>query len=307
MIDLYKLRIFWAVVQAGSFSTAADQLFVTQSAVSQHIKDLESSLGETLFERGWRGVTLTAHGETLARYAQEIFDLVAKAEQEITNVTKLSAGKVSIGVTQMISVYRAPEWVQRFRSQYPKLMVVVQTGTGAQIGADVLARRLDLGIVEGQIEESHAAKLKSVLLDQVEYQVVFGARHTLWETADGQSLPLDQLRGYSMIVPEAHSAPRLWLDHVFRSNDIDPQVGAEVDNLESMKRVVAGGLCLAILPRYVVEDELNHELLRALPVQGAPFTQTLRLLYGDSRTFSPVTRAFLAELATIYPAIRQIL
>lgn len=83
MLNLYKLEIFATVVQTGSFSAAAERLLMTQPAVSQHIQDLEASLGARLFQRGRRGVTLTPAGETLHSYTQEILRLLAEAENAV--------------------------------------------------------------------------------------------------------------------------------------------------------------------------------------------------------------------------------
>jgi DNA-binding transcriptional LysR family regulator len=117
MLDLYKLQIFSVVVQEGSFSAAAERLYMTQSAVSQHIKELEASLGRQLFQRGWRGVRLTSHGEILNRYTGEIFALVTKAESALTDIEHLTSGRVSIGATPGIGIYLAPDWVQYFRAR----------------------------------------------------------------------------------------------------------------------------------------------------------------------------------------------
>src|SRR5690606_28687466 len=121
MLDLYKLQIFSMVVREGSFSAAAERLYMTQSAVSQHIKDLETSLGRRLFQRGWRGVKLTSHGEILNRYTAEIFDLVTRAERALIDIDHLTTGRVNLGATPGIGIYLAPDWVQDFRSRYPQL------------------------------------------------------------------------------------------------------------------------------------------------------------------------------------------
>ena len=126
VLDLYKLQIFSVVVQEGSFSGAAERLYMTQSAVSQHIKDLETNLGVSLFQRGWRGVTLTPHGEILNRYASQILALVISAENALMNIDTLEGGRVSVGTTPGVGVYLAPLWVQQFREQYPQLTVALQ-------------------------------------------------------------------------------------------------------------------------------------------------------------------------------------
>ena len=96
MLNLYKLEIFAIAAQTGSFSAAAERLLMTQPAVSQHIQDLEASLGAKLFARGRRGVTLTPAGETLHRYTQEILRLLAEAENAVTDVQNLASGQVRV-------------------------------------------------------------------------------------------------------------------------------------------------------------------------------------------------------------------
>src|SRR5512145_430713 len=149
MLDLYKLQIFAVVVQEGSFSRAAEHLYVTQSAVSQHIKELEAGLGTTLFQRGPRGVKLTHPGEILYGYTRDIFALVAQAETALTDVEHLTSGRVSLGATPGIGVYLAPDWVQQFRAQYLQITVSLQTDITPHIVADVLGHRLDIGFIEG--------------------------------------------------------------------------------------------------------------------------------------------------------------
>ena len=90
MLDLHKLDIFLHVVRAGSFNRAAEGLLMSQSAVSQHIQDLEAGLGATLFERGRRGVNLTKAGDALHDYALRIFTLLAEAENAVTDVRILA-------------------------------------------------------------------------------------------------------------------------------------------------------------------------------------------------------------------------
>ncbi len=109
MLDLHKLNIFAAVARTGSFSAAAEQLLLSQPAVSQHVHDLEAGLGTRLFERGRRGVMLTPAGAQLYDYAQAIFRLVAEAESAVTDVANLAAGQLAVGATPGVSVYLLPE------------------------------------------------------------------------------------------------------------------------------------------------------------------------------------------------------
>lgn len=303
MLDLYKLQIFSVVVQEGSFSAAAERLYMTQSAVSQHIKELETSLGRQLFQRGWRGVKLTAHGEILSGYTGEIFALVAKAESALTDVEHLTSGRVSIGATLGIGVYLAPDWVQHFRARYPQLTVALQTGITSEIVSDVLSQRLDMGFVEGELDDHPSARLLSLVLEEIEQQVVVGFKHPFWGV---DTLHIDDLRRQSFIVRQANSQSRIWLEETLRQHGIEPVIGAEFDNLESMKRAVSLGMCLAIMPPYVVQTEVEQRLLHMIPIEGKPFTRSLKLIWDSQVRFSPVTHAFLVELSQRYSVLNTL-
>jgi len=302
MIDLNKLQVFTIVAREGSFSAAAERLFVTQSAVSQHIKDLEAGLGRPLFRRGRRGVELTTHGEVLQRYARDIFALVAQAEAALTDVAHLSEGRVSIGATPGVSVYLAPEWISRFRERYPHLTVALQTGVTGQIVPDVLAGRLDMGLIEGELDAyAGEARLAWHDLVEVEQWVVVGRGHP-W--AERPSVRLEELHRRPMILRQPGSQTRAWLDGALRPRGVSPVVAAEFDNLESIKRSAAQGSCLAVLPAYVMREETAAGTLRAIPVEGRPLWRTLKLVWAADAYLSPVALAFLEDLGVEYPSLR---
>lgn len=293
MLDLYKLQIFTVVADEGSFSAAAERLYMTQSAVSQHMKDLEAALGRSLFQRGRRGVRLTPAGETLRRYAADIFALVAEAEAALTDVTHLRTGKVSIGATPGVSVYLAPEWIRRFHAHYPHLTVALQTGVTAQIVPDVLAGQLDIGLIEGELEGYQHPQLAWRELEEVEQLAVVGAGHP-W--AGRTSVTLEELHGQPMIMRPPGSQTRAWLDGALRPRGVAPRVVGEYDNLEAMKRSAAAGTCIAILPGYVVAAEVAAGRLHAVSIAGAPLRRTLKLVWDDGRHLGPVAGAFVEVL-----------
>lgn len=304
MFDLYKLQIFLHVAQAGSFSAAAEQMFITQSAVSQHIKELEAGLGRTLFERGRRGVRLTPAGETLYRYACDILALVARAETALTDVEQLPAGKVSLGATPGVANYLAPEWVQAFRRRYPKLMAAIQTGVTSEIVEAVLARRLDLGLLEGELDGQSDERLGWLELAEIEQRVIVGSRHPWW---NAEAVTLAELAGQTFVMRPLNSQSRIWVDQVLRQHGIEPAVGAEFDSPEAIKRAVMRGTCLTILPEYVTQQEVEAGSLRALPIRDERLTRTLKLVWDRSGYFSPVARAFLDVLSQTYLPLASLL
>lgn len=303
MLNLYKLDVFIQVVEAGSFSAAAQRLLMTQSGVSQHIQDLERSLGVKLLMRTPRGVRLTEPGKTLYDYAQRIATLATEAEAAVMDVAQLAAGEVMVGATPGVGVYVLAVWVQSFRLRYPQLTVSVQTEITSRIVEMLLAQRLELGIVEGELTLPTNSPLGVHALETVEHFVVVGRKHPFWQQA---SITLDDLAGHTLITRQRESQTRIWLDEVLAQNGIRVRIGAEFDNVESIKRAVMAGTALAILPDYAVADETGLGLLRSLPIAGAPLQRVLKLVWDTRRPFSPVARSFLRHLAARFPALREV-
>jgi LysR family transcriptional regulator, low CO2-responsive transcriptional regulator len=302
MLNLYKLEIFAIVVETGSFSAAGERLLMTQPAVSQHIQDLEASLGSRLFTRGRRGVRLTPAGETLHDYTRSILHMVAEAENAVTDVTQLASGQISVAATPGVSVYRLPDWIQAFRAQYPNLSVSVQTSITPQIVADLRDRQIDLGLIEGELDGNDWTRLGVLELEVDEQFVIVGPRHPWW---DRDGVKCDDLNGQNFIMRQRNSQTRIWLDDRLAAARIQAQVAAEFDNVESIKRAVAKGVGITILPKYAVTSELEIGMLHALPIEGSPMQRTLKLVWNTDVFFSPVTRTFLRFLGQYLPALAQ--
>lgn len=304
MLDLHKLDIFLHVVRAGSFNRAAEGLLMSQSAVSQHIQDLEVSLGATLFDRGRRGVSLTTAGKALHEYALRIFALIAEAENAVTDVRKLAGGQITIGATPGVGIYLLPDAIQSFRRQFPNLSVALQTGITPQIIRELRLGRADIGFVEGELENGVEQDLGMKPLEEVEQYVVVGRKHPWWER---KVLTLDELQGQSFIMRQPGSRSRIWLEQKLREHQIEPKISGEFDNVESMKRMVTLGYCVAILPMYVVQEEVKSEIVHALPLERAPLQRTLKLLWSREKFFAPVVRAFLQHLSGRFPALVDVI
>ncbi|MGJ3237362.1 MAG: LysR family transcriptional regulator [Anaerolineae bacterium] len=304
MLSLYKLEIFAAVVQAGSFSAAAQTFPMTQPAVSQHIQDLENSLGTSLFIRGRRGVTLTAAGETLYEYTQRILRLVAEAESQVTNVDNIISGQLTIGATPGVSTYLLPDWLRGFREQYPQLNVVLQTGVTSSNVAGVMEHKLDLAIVEGELEKINRKGLGSLILRPVHMVVVVGRGHP-WCKRD--TVQLEELHDQPFITRQINSRTRVWIDGLFHEHRIQPRIVAEFDNQEAIKQAVMSNMGMTILPDYAMQRELEAGLVRSLTVEGVTLGREIKLLYDHNMPFTPVARALLVYLSTIFPNLSAII
>lgn len=303
MLNLYKLDIFMQTVEAGSFSKAAERLLMSQSGVSQHIQDLERTLGVKLLLRTPRGVQLTEAGKTLYDYAQRIVTLAMEAEAAVMDLSQLAAGEVLVGATPGVGVYVLALWVQSFRLRYPQLTVSVQTDITPRIVEMLLTQRLELGIVEGELNLPSNTPLAAHELESVEHFAVVGRKHSFWTR---ESITLDDMAGQTLITRQRESQTRIWLDQVLAENGIRVRIGAEFDNVESIKRAVMAGTALAILPDYVVADEKEMGMLHALPIAGNPLQRVIKLLWDKRRPFGPVARSFLRHLSARFPALGEV-
>ncbi len=302
MLNVNKLEVFAAVVRAGSFSAAAQQLLMTQPAVSQHIHDLEASLGTRLFDRGRRGVTLTAAGEQLNGYTRALFRLLAEAENAVTNVEQLAAGQIRIGATPGISVYLLPEPIQEFHARYPKLQVTTETGITPQILDKLRQGQLELGLIEGELAQPLRPEpaLGVQRLQIVEQWVVVGPKHPWWGRA---AVAIGELGGQTFILRQRSSQTRAWLADVFAQHSLQPRIGAEFDNVESIKRAVSNSTSITVLPQYAVQHEAENGRLWLLHVEDAPLQRTLKMVWNQETYISPVTHAFLRCLQRCLPQL----
>ncbi|GAB5493053.1 MAG: LysR family transcriptional regulator [Phototrophicaceae bacterium] len=303
MLSLYKLEIFATVVQAGSFSAAAQTFPMTQPAVSQHIQDLENSLGTSLFIRGRRGVTLTSAGETLYDYTKRILLLVAEAESQVTDVENIASGQLTIGATPGVSTYLLPDWLRSFRESYPQLNVALQTGVTSKNISSVMDHQQDLAFVEGELDKVNRKGLGYMVLRPVTMLVVVGHGHE-WSKRD--SVVLSDLNSQPFIMRQSNSRTRVWVDTIFNQHHVKPKVVAEFDNQEAIKQAVMSNMGVTMLPDYAIEREMSAGLLRGLSIEGVQLQRELKLIYDATMPFTPVARVLLLSLAQLFPQLKTL-
>jgi DNA-binding transcriptional LysR family regulator len=289
--DLYKLDIFLHVARAGSFSHASEMLHLSQPAVSQHIHDLEASLGVKLFMRGRRGVTLTPEGVTLTDYASRILELIAEASNALTNVKGLSSAHLEIGTTPGVGTYLLPNWISGFHEQFPAVKMSLSTGSAHEIAEKLCARELDLGFVEGELSYADGQHLDTLDLCQVPQLLVVGQHHPLF--ARKKNVVLADLNGQEFVAPLPGSQPRLWLDAVLSESNVAPLFIAEFDTLEAIKRSVAAGTAASVLPKYAIQDEIAYALLRVLPLDVS-LTRVLTAVWDKLTPLTSLAQTFMA-------------
>lgn len=296
MLEIRKLEVLMAVMDTGSFSAAAEKVLLTQSAVSQHIADLEATLGTDLFTRGRRGVSPTSAGEVLADYARCILSLVQEAEQTISHST--SGKQLRLGGTPGVSGYVLPEWLQSFRQLHPQLSITLSTEVTATIAARILNGAFDLGFVEGDVT-SHP-HLEVVILEAIPQVIVVGVQHPWFGRA---KIHLKALADEAFIMRPSASHTRQWIDQFLQQHALTPHVAAELDSIDAIKQAVIAGMGITILPAYVIQNEQQLGLLHTLYVVDAELERSIKVIWDNRRALPPQSMAFLAHLAKQFPAL----
>lgn len=298
VLNLYKLEVFHTVALEGSFSRAARRLLLSQPAVSQHIRDLESSLGTQLFQRGSQGVSLTPAGAVLLDYTHRILDLLAEAENAVSGSSQGPSGQLWLGATPGAGVYLLPGWMQTFRQQFAHISAHLRTDTTPVLAAEVAAGKIDLGFVEGEIEPE--PRLNVLPLREIELRVAVGQGHPWWDAPGVSILDLDR---QAFIARPAGSHTRAWTDQLFAQHGISPNRVAEFDHPEAIKQAVVAGMGISLLPDWAFTT--SETAVRGIPIHGGQLRCSLKLLWAAHVPFKPPARAFLGYLSAQFPALDQ--
>jgi DNA-binding transcriptional LysR family regulator len=300
MLNLHKLDLFLVVARTGNLSRAAEALFLTQAAVSQHVRGLEQQLGTPLFNRQARGVTLTEAGRVLLQYAQQISALAAEAERAVTALGTAPAGTLQIGVTPAAAAHLIPQWLAGFQARHEGVKVALHTRTTPVLVADVLAGRLDLAVVEGEI--SGHVRLHVVELQDAELCVALDAGHP-WRERNRVSIR--ELVSQRLIARPPDSQTRIWMDDLFRRFGLTPHVVAEFDDPQAIINAVASGMGISILPACMVQPRIAEGDLASISLQEFPvLRRPLKLIWRGDDSVNPITQAFIADLSGRFPHLQ---
>jgi DNA-binding transcriptional LysR family regulator len=176
MIFDFRLKVFYTVAQRLSFTKAAVELYITQPAITKHIKELEHQLNAQLFRRNGNSIQLTTAGKILVQYAEKIFQTYTELETELAQLNNLEAGTVHIGASTTVAQTILPKLLAMFKKTYPAVTFTFTQGNTDLITQLVLAEKIDIAIVEGgthypQIAYSPFAKDEIVLVTRASNQL----------------------------------------------------------------------------------------------------------------------------------------
>lgn len=271
-MDLHQLKVFHTAVQAGGFTHASRKLHLSQSTISQHIKQLEDELGCPLFMRVGKQVIPTQAGQLLREHCERIFQDVKNAEMSIQELTGLRKGKVRFGSGATTLIYQLPHVLEAYQARYPDVELIVVSEISEVIRRDVAAHRLDLGLVMLPVNEPN---LQVEPLFAEELQIALPARHPLAQKRVLRAKDLQQLR---FILYEHKTVMRQLIDNFLAELGVRPQVTMVMENIEAIKSLIGAGLGASVLPVHAVGNEAADKKVRLMRVEGRRLHRQLSLI-----------------------------
>ena len=288
-MDLNQLETFLAVAEERSFSRAAVRLHRTQPAVSQVIRKLEESVGETLFDRAARDGSLTSAGVLLRDYAQRLLALRREATSALDELKSLERGHLQLAANEYTCMYLLPA-IDAFRREFPHIGVTVQRMLASRIPEELSLRTFELGVISFRPDP---AQIRTIAVYGDSLAFIVSPRHPL---AAARRVSIKDLGGENFIAHNVASPLRRKVIEAFQRYRTPLNMGIELPTIEAIKRFVAMGNGVALVPHLTVARELETGDLVCVPVDELDVRRVLRLAHRRQATLSYAAKAFLSTL-----------
>jgi len=291
-MELNHLETFLAVAEERSFSRAAARLHRTQPAVSQVIRKLEEQVGETLFDRAARDGSLTAAGDLLRDYALRLLALRREASSALAELKSLERGSLQLAANEYTCMYLLPA-IDAFRRAFPHIGVAVHRMLASRIPDELNLRTFELGVVSFRPDP---AQFRTIAVYGDSLALIVSPHHPL---ARAQRVSINNLGKEVFIAHNVASPLRRKVIEAFQRYRTPLNMGIELPTIEAIKRFVAMGGGVALVPHLTVARELESGDLVQVRVDELDVRRVLRLVHRRQATLSYAARAFLRTLRTL--------
>ena len=299
IIDSKQLLAFKTLAHTGSFTLAAKQLNLTQSAVSHSIKALEESLNCSLISRLGRKIHLTQAGETFLASAERMIRQMRSVRQEIETLSKWGAGRMRIGAGTTACQYILPSLIREFRQTFPECQLSVMTGDAKELLDLLRSNEIDMALT-----------LIPSGLDDIEYQLVFDdylqfvvAPSHPW--ASKKNAPPIELESQNYVVYSKKSYTFELLRKHFRAEGHDLSNVIELGSMEAIKELVKIGIGVGVVAPWIVEKEIEEETLFAVGLGARKLKRTWGVCHMKGRKLNLMEETFIGLCESVYDGFNQ--
>ena len=284
-MDIQNIRAFLMVAKTGSFSRAAEKLFITQPAISKRISTLEYSLDCQLFDRLGKRVQLTQTGEALIPGYQRILSEMDEAQRIISTLRTQVSGHLKFGTSHHIGLHRLPPVLRQYTNQFPQVELDIQFMDSEQAGALILQGDIELALIT--LPDDIDKPLTTIPVWSDPMQCVVASDHLL---AKQKNVSRKQLTEYGVLIQSHSTHTRVIIDRALKL-DVDTKIIMESNYLETIKAMIQNGLGWGVLPESMIDSTLHR-----LTIQDVKMERHLGVLLHASRTLSSPANALLEVL-----------
>jgi DNA-binding transcriptional LysR family regulator len=284
------LKIFCDLIELRSFSKAAEKHFLSQSAISQQLAQLELTHKCQLVDRKKRPIELTKEGELLYKAAKDMLDRYEQLRSELNALKSSSRNRINVGAIYSIGMHTLPNYVKKFMVSYPNVNVHIEYFSADRIYELVLAGDIDIGLV--------AVPKRDKRLDVYDFEdeplvLVCSPKHPLSRESevDIHKLQFERFIGFEENVPT-----RVWIDNILQRYNIIIRPVMEFDNIETVKRAVEINSGVSILPQTAILQELGSRTLKAIPFSNENFVRPTGIIVRKNKLLGQAGRYFIELL-----------
>lgn len=291
-VTLRELRLFLAVARSGSIVKAANEIGLTQPALSKSIAELERTFGVRLFDRTNRGVTPTPHGEVLLRRATGVFEELRQAVDELGTLTDASRGELRLGGTPTMCAGLLPRAITSVLSNRPKFRFHVAELESGKLGSEVLTRSLDVGLGREQVVGANENLVFDRLFDDRLF-IVAGAHHPL---AGRRSITLEEAAHQQWVLPTTEGSVTAQFGSELRKQRLElPQSTVTTMSVLVRYELIASNSFLTVMYGSVLRFGNVPKFLRVLPI-ALPAGIPVGILRLKNRTLAPSAEFVIAVI-----------
>ncbi len=288
-INFEYYRIFYTVAKLGNITKAAQELSISQPAISKSIKNLEEQLGGMLFVRTKRGVFLTEEGKEFYHYIKQAIELIYNAENRFTDLIHLDIGNIRIGAGATLTKSFLLPFLEQFHKQYPKINIQISTDNSKVLFSKLHQGLLDLIIVHLPYPKSPDIEIHEIATIHDGFIVGEDYKHLL-----GKTIPLEDLENYSLLLPAEESNARQFLNDLTQKN---------IGRIFQPSMSLAGYALVAEYAKHnfgigyttleYIERELKNQELYLLDVSPKIPSRSIGIAYSKHNLPSFTTRKFI--------------
>ena len=284
-LTLRQFRVFEAVARHLSFSRAAEELHLSQPAVSMQVKGIETILGMRLTEQLGKKIFLTEAGREVLHASRTITARLDDMQANLAQLRSIDSGRLSLAATSTVNVV-ATDILARFRGRHPGVTVHLDVSNRAAVLDQLIGNRIDLAIM-GQVPDGLG--LEAIRFMDNPLVVIAPPGHPL---VGKKNASVASLAAESFLVREAGSGTRGAMERFFAARELEIQSSMEMSSNEAIKQAVQAGLGLGILSLQTLEMELALKRLAVLDVDGFPIMRHWYIVHRADKRLSPAALAF---------------